>query len=224
MYKLCIFDLDGTVLNTIGGLTHALNAALAKNGLPEKSREEVTLMIGNGTRKLIERAVSGLPGGDELFAKVLADYKEFYDANYSYDTYPYDGIPGMLKALNDAGVKCAVVTNKPDLPAKGLIEENFGELIAVTYGNVPDVPVKPDPTFVFRVMDELGLEASDCCYIGDSDVDIKTARNAGIDAVSVDWGFRTHEFLLKSGAQIIFSEPSELLRYLLDDPTISAIL
>ena len=216
-YKLAIFDLDGTVLNTIGGLTHAVNAALAMNGLPERSRDEVQAMVGNGTRKLIERAL-GENADPALIAKVYSDYQQFYADNCSYDTFPYDGVPEMLRALNDAGVKCAVVTNKPDLPARKLIEEHFGTLIAVTHGNVPDVPVKPDPTFVFMTMKELGVSSEDAVYIGDSDVDIRTAAASGIDCISVDWGFRTHEFLVDNGAKVICSAPSGLAEMLLQQP------
>lgn len=208
-YKLAIFDLDGTVLNTIGGLTHAVNAALAMNGLPERSRDEVQAMVGNGTRKLIERAL-GENADPALIAKVYSDYQQYYADNCSYDTFPYDGVPEMLRALNDAGVKCAVVTNKPDLPARKLIEEHFGSLIAVTHGNVPEVPVKPDPTFVHMTMEELGVSSEETVYIGDSDVDIKTAAAAGTECISVDWGFRTREFLIENGAKIILSSPSEV--------------
>lgn len=213
-YKLAIFDLDGTVLNTIGGLTHAVNAALAMNGLPERSRDEVQAMVGNGTRKLIERAL-GENADPALIAKVYSDYQQYYADNCSYDTFPYDGVPEMLRALNDAGVKCAVVTNKPDLPARKLIAEHFGSLIAVTHGNVPEVPVKPDPTFVHMTMEELGVSSEETVYIGDSDVDIKTAAAAGTECISVDWGFRTREFLIENGARIIFSDPFEVADYLL---------
>lgn len=212
-YKLAIFDLDGTVLNTIGGLTHAVNAALAMNGLPERSRDEVQAMVGNGTRKLIERAL-GENADPALIAKVYSDYQQYYADNCSYDTFPYDGVPEMLRALNDAGVKCAVVTNKPDLPARKLIEEHFGTLIAVTHGNVPDVPVKPDPTFVLKTMEELGASCDQTVYIGDSDVDIRTAEASRTDCISVDWGFRTREFLVENGARIIFSDPFEVADYL----------
>lgn len=213
-YKLAVFDLDGTVLNTIGGLTHAVNAALAMNGLPARSREEVQAMVGNGTRKLIERAL-GEDADPELISKVYSDYQKYYAENCSYDTYPYDGIKQMLIKLNEAGIKCAVVTNKPDLPARKLIEEHFGSLIVVTHGNVPEVPVKPDPTFVHMTMEELGVSSEETVYIGDSDVDIKTAAAAGTDCISVDWGFRTHEFLVENGAETIVSRPSELADYLL---------
>lgn len=213
-YKLAVFDLDGTVLNTIGGLTHAVNHVLADNGLPVKTKMQVQAMVGNGTRKLIERSL-GEGADPELIEKVFSEYKEFYRDNCSYDTYPYEGITGMLTALNDAGIKCAVVTNKPDAPAKTLIEEHFAGLITETYGNVPGVPVKPDPTFVLQVMKNAGAEPSETVYIGDSDVDIRTAQNAGIDHISVDWGFRTHEFLLESGADLIFSSSAGLAEYIL---------
>lgn len=216
-YKLAIFDLDGTVLNTIGGLTHALNAALKMNGIPEKTRDEVQAMIGNGTRKLIKRALSQDPDGDIKFEKVFADYNSFYVENCSYDTYPYEGIVDMLRALNDAGVMCAVVTNKPDIPAKKLINENFNNLIIETHGNVPEVPVKPDPTFVLKTMENLGYKPEDTVYIGDSDVDIVTGTNAGIDVISVDWGFRSRDFLIDNGGRIIVHSPLELAELILQD-------
>ncbi|MBR1797029.1 MAG: HAD-IA family hydrolase [Clostridiales bacterium] len=216
-YKLVIFDLDGTVLNTLGGLTYAVNNALAMNDLPEISESKVKAMIGNGTRKLIERALNDVGADEGMFDKVFADYKEFYAKNCSHETFPYDGIMTLLEGLNSRGVKCAVVTNKPDLPAKILISKNFGELICETHGNVPDVPVKPDPTFVYKTMENVGVKPSDAVYIGDSDVDIRTGRNAGIDFISVDWGFRTREFLIQNGAGLIFSDPAKLLEYLSGD-------
>lgn len=215
-YKLVIFDLDGTVLNTIGGLTHAVNAALAMNGIAPKDTDEVKAMIGNGTRKLIERSLASVPSGDKLFEKVYSDYSKFYLENCSYDTFPYEGVPEMLKALREHGIKCAVVTNKPDAAAKKLIEENFGELILETHGNVPEVPVKPDPTFVYKTMKSLGASSSETVYIGDSDVDIKTGIAAGIDYISVDWGFRSRDFLIENGAGLIFSDPASLTSYLCD--------
>lgn len=215
-YKLVIFDLDGTVLNTIGGLTHAVNAALSMNGIPSKDEDEVKAMIGNGTRKLIERSLREVPSGQELFEKVFADYSKFYLENCTYDTFPYEGVPEMLKTLKENGIKCAVVTNKPDASAKILIEENFGDLILETHGNVPDVPVKPDPTFVYKTMESLGVEPSEAVYIGDSDVDIKTGIAAGIDYISVDWGFRSRDFLIENGAGLIFSDPASLTSYLCD--------
>ncbi len=215
-YKLVIFDLDGTVLNTIGGLTHAVNAALAMNGIAPKDTDEVKAMIGNGTRKLIERSLASVPSGDKLFEKVYSDYSKFYLENCSYDTFPYEGVPEMLKALREHGIKCAVVTNKPDAAAKKLIEENFGKLILETHGNVPEVPVKPDPTFVYKTMESLGASSSETVYIGDSDVDIKTGIAAGIDYISVDWGFRSRDFLIENGAGLIFSDPASLTSYLCD--------
>ena len=173
-------------------------------------------MIGNGTRKLIERSLASVPSGDKLFEKVYSDYSKFYLENCSYDTFPYEGVPEMLKALREHGIKCAVVTNKPDAAAKKLIEENFGELILETHGNVPEVPVKPDPTFVYKTMESLGASSSETVYIGDSDVDIKTGIAAGIDYISVDWGFRSRDFLIENGAGLIFSDPASLTSYLCD--------
>lgn len=214
-YKFVIFDLDGTVLNTIGGLAHAVNHVLEANGLNIKTKAEVQAMVGNGTRKLIERSL-GENADPSLVDKVYAEYQQYYRENCSYDTYPYEGIVDMLRSLNEAGIRCAVVTNKPDAPAKKLINDNFGDLIAETHGNVPDVPVKPDPTFVRMTMENLKADPSQTVYIGDSDVDINTGKNAGIDYISVDWGFRTRDFLIENGAGIIFSDPASLASYIID--------
>ncbi len=213
-YRSVIFDLDGTVLNTLGGLTNAVNHSLTAFGLEEVSEDRVRQMIGNGTRKLIERSLEGR--AEELFDRVYAEYSRFYQENCSYDTYPYDGITDMLDKLRSHGIKCAVVTNKPDAAARKLIEENFGDLICETHGNVPDVPVKPDPTFVFKTMEDLRVRPEETVYIGDSDVDIRTGKNAGIDVISVDWGFRSRDFLIENGAGIIFSDPETLTSYLID--------
>lgn len=208
--KLAIFDLDGTVLNTIGGLANSLNEARRLNGLNPQSKELVTSMIGNGTRNLIKRSLKH-DSKEELEEKLLKDYLDHYNSNCNVDTYPYPGIKEMLIKLNEAGVKCAVVTNKPDLPAKLLIEEHFGDLICEVHGNVPDIPVKPDPTFVFETMKNQGVSPSETIYIGDSEVDILTAHNSGIKSISVDWGFKTHEFLVENGAEVICSDPSCLI-------------
>ena len=212
---MVIFDLDGTVLNTIGGLTNALNAAREMNGLAPQSKADVIKMIGNGTRLLIERSLAGEKNADELFEKVFSDYKEYYNVNCDYDTYPYDGITGMLQSLKENGILCAVVTNKPDIPAKILINEHFGDLICETRGNVPGIPVKPDPTFVLEIMREHDVRPERCVYVGDSDVDIRTGKASGIDVISVDWGFRSRDFLIENGAGAICSDPGELLALIL---------
>lgn len=210
-YDLIIFDLDGTVLNTKGGLAYAVNEARKECGLPPQEKDFIISLVGNGTRKLIERSLAGEKNADELFEKVLSTYQKIYEENCLYDTYPYDGVTKMLQTLKSNGIKLAVVTNKPDKPAKILIRENFGDLIDEVHGNVDSVPVKPDPTFVFMTMENQGVKPQRTCYVGDSDVDIKTARAAGIDVISVDWGFKTREFLTENGAGVLCSDPGELL-------------
>lgn len=215
-YKLAIFDLDGTVLNTIGGLAHAVNEVRKMNGLEPQSSEMVASMIGNGTRNLIKRSLK-LDNREDLEEKFFQDYSKFYTENCNYDTFPYDGIKEMLIKLNEAGIKCAVVTNKPDKPAKILIKEHFDGLIKEVHGNVPGIPVKPDPTFVFETMKNQGVLPEETVYIGDSEVDIKTAHAAGIKPISVDWGFKTHEFLQENGAEVICSDPDSLLSLIIVD-------
>jgi len=215
-YKLAIFDLDGTVLDTIGGLANAVNEIRMRNGLEPQSKELIATMIGNGTRNLIKRSLK-LDNRGDLEEKFMNEYIDFYRDNCNVDTYPYAGIKEMLIKLNDAGIKCAVVTNKPDAPAKILIKEHFDGLIEEVHGNVPGIPVKPDPTFVFETMKNLNASLPETVYIGDSEVDIQTAANAGIRCISVDWGFKTHEFLKENGAEVICSDPDTLLDYILQN-------
>ncbi|MCF0193370.1 MAG: HAD-IIIA family hydrolase [Prevotella sp.] len=208
--KHCIFDLDGTLLNTLGDLSNAVNHALRTNGMPEHTLEEVRWMVGNGVRKLMERAV---PDGDNnpLFEKAFADFRAFY-AQHSLDTTePYEGIMQLLAELKQRGVKMAVVSNKMDSATKPLIKRFFGDFIDVAIGESEGISRKPAPDMVYKAMRELGVTAEDCVYIGDSDVDFHTAQNANIPCISVLWGFRDKAFLQEIGAETFAETPSDLL-------------
>ena len=209
-YKAVIFDLDGTLLSTLADLTGSVNIALEQNGLNAVTEENVRSFIGNGSLKLIERAILYTGGDISDVDKVHGDYKKAYLEHCLDNTVPYPGIPELLKFLRDGGIKVAVNTNKPHDPALKVLDHCLPGLIDTVAAQSSTIPRKPDPTGVFTIIDRLGLNISECCYVGDSDVDIKTARNAGIDIFSVDWGFREHLFLENSGADVICSDADDL--------------
>ena len=206
-YDAVIFDLDGTLLATLGDLTSAVNKALEHNGLEPIVPEQVLGFIGNGSHKLIERAIGGR---DADVDKVHAEYKQFYLECCTDNTVPYPGIPELLKHLRDCGVKVCCNTNKPHEAASKVLEHCLGGLIDIIAAQSETIPRKPDPTGVKYILDNIGIAPDRCCYVGDSDVDIRTAANAGIDVISVDWGFRPHELLVQSGAKVICSDVSSL--------------
>ena len=188
-YRLVIFDLDGTVLNTLDDLSAAANAALEMHGFPRHSVEDVRRFVGNGVAKLIRRAV---PEGtsDEECARVLADFKAYYRDHVNVHTRPYDGIPDLLKALKSAGVRVGINSNKFDAALQSLCRIHFVGLYDYAVGESEITPRKPDPTAALRIMNEMHVSAEETIYIGDSGVDLETARNAGTDSAWVSWGFR----------------------------------
>ena len=213
IYKTVIFDLDGTLLDTLQDLHNSVNAALTAYGLPCRTIDEVRRFVGNGIAMLIERAIGVKNHPD--FEGVLTTFKAHYGAHCKDETKPYDGILQLLKALQTAGVKTAVVSNKADFAVKLLAEEYFSGLLLDAVGENEEAGVrkKPAPDSLFAVMEKLGAEKSDVVYVGDSEVDIQTAKNAGVACISVTWGFKDREFLLKNGAEILADTPSEILKY-----------
>lgn len=208
-YHTAVFDLDGTLLNTLQDLADSTNYALAVNGLPGRSLEEVRCFVGNGVGKLIARAVpEGTP--EALTAKCLSDFRAHYFINMENKTAPYPGIMEMLSRLGQAGFHLAIVSNKFDSAVKGLCQTYFDGLIPVAIGESQGVERKPAPDTVFKALKELGVSAEGAVYIGDSDVDIATARNAGLPCISVSWGFRDRDFLLAHGATEIVATPEAL--------------
>lgn len=203
-----IFDLDGTLLDTLTDLKNSLNAALVKNGLPERSEEEVRKFVGNGLSKLVSRAV-----GAEHLAKhpaVLKDTRIIYAQKCLETTAPYPGILPLLQTLSNRGMKLAVVSNKPDAQVKTLCADFFGGLIHAAVGQREGVPLKPAPDSVFEAMSAISALPEHTVYVGDSDVDIQTAEHAGIPCISVLWGFRDKAFLQENGAVYFVSTPQEI--------------
>lgn len=210
MYKTYIFDLDGTLLDTLDDLTTSVNYALRMAGLPEKSLDEVRAFVGNGVRKLMVRSV---PGGDQHvgFEKILSLFREYYSQHDKDKTRPYPGIIEMLKTLKSRGARIAVVSNKFNTATQSLCKYYFGELVEVAVGEHDGVKKKPAPDIVNEALGLLGVDREDAVYVGDSDVDIMTARNSGLPCISVLWGFRNRSFLENSGARIFVNTPEELI-------------
>lgn len=207
-YKGVIFDLDGTLLDTLHDLYLSTNRALEKTGMPARTEAEVCAFVGNGVEMLIKRAL-----GEEhadMLPETLEVFKKDYSLHSEDNTKPYPGITELLKKLNANGVKCAIVSNKFDGAVKKLSAKYFGNLILCAVGESENVRKKPAPDSVFKVMDNLGLDKSSCVYVGDSDVDILTAKNADIPCISVTWGFRKREFLMKNGAAVFADSAEEL--------------
>ena len=216
MKHAVIFDLDGTLLNTLGDLRAATNHALEVRGLPPHSMEEIRQFIGNGIRLLICRAMpEGTPEAE--IDAALDDFKAYYAAHIHDRTVPYDGIPQLLTALRKRGIKVAVLSNKIDSASQQLIEYFFPEKTDVVFGEHVGVPRKPDPTSCRMVMQQLGVQPEQVVYVGDSGTDMQTAKNAGLYAVGVTWGFRSKEVLLKYGADVLVHRPEQILQILDSD-------
>ncbi len=209
-FSTYIFDLDGTLIDSIGDLASSCNYALRKYGMGEYSVDEVRMMVGNGVKKLMERAT---PDGlaNPLFDEVYACFRQHYMVHNLDTTRPYPGIMETLAALKGRGKNLAVVSNKFYAATQELVTHFFGDLIHVAIGEREDIRKKPAPDTVMEAMRQLGVGADECVYIGDSDVDIDTARNSGMPCISVLWGFRSKEFLLEHGASRLISSPRELL-------------
>ena len=211
-YQTYIFDLDGTLLDTLGDLAASVNYAMRTNGMPEHSVDEVCRFVGNGVRRLMERAV---PGGaaHPAFEAAFATFRRHYMEHSLDTTRPYKGIPEMLQELKRRGRHTAVVSNKFDAATKELCRHFFPDTIDVAVGEheAEGIRKKPAPDTVLQALSQLGVGQEGAVYVGDSDVDIQTARNSGLPCISVLWGFRNREFLLAHGAETFVSQPSELL-------------
>lgn len=212
-YDTVIFDLDGTLLNTLEDLTDAVNAALAAGGYPVRTIEEVRRFVGNGIGKLIQRAV---PEGtsEEDFERVFASFKEYYAVHCNDKTRPYPGIPELLTRLKEAGYRLAIVSNKADFAVKELRDIYFADTIRVAIGEREGIRRKPAPDTVEQALWELGSDREHSVYVGDSDVDIETAGNAGIPCISVTWGFREEAFLRTCGGQNFAADADEVERWI----------
>lgn len=212
-YQAVLFDLDGTLLDTLDDLADAVNHTLAAHQYPRRTREEICCFVGNGIRDLITRA---LPQGTDTphFEEILADFRTYYAANSQNKTAPYPGVIALLTALRDAGVRVGVVSNKFDAAVRALCREYFGDLVEIAVGERPGIAKKPAPDAVLDAMRLLDAPVDGCVLVGDSETDVATAANAGIPCISVLWGFRDRACLLAAGATT-FAEDTDALAALL---------
>lgn len=213
-YQAVLFDLDGTLLDTLDDLADSVNGILGKHGFPLRTREEIRRFLGNGSEQLMRQA---LPEETTDFANYLAEYQAYYKGHMAEKTKPYDGILELLDALRQAGLKIGVVSNKFDTAVKGLCERYFPGYIHAAAGEreAEGIRRKPAPEMVFLAAKRLGVEEKNCLYVGDSEVDILTAQHAGMDCVSVTWGFREEAFLRQAGAVHLVHTPEELKQWIL---------
>lgn len=210
-----IFDLDGTLLDTLDDLTASVNAAMAACGLPPHSRDEVRNFVGNGVMRLIERCVEGGQRNPQ-FIKAYGAFRLHYASHCQEHTKPYEGIIQMLGKLRIQGVPVAVVSNKFDTAVKKLCDAYFSGLVPVAIGEKDGVNKKPAPDTVLAALKQLKMPVEQAIYVGDSEVDIQTARNAGTGLISVSWGFKTRQFLIENGAEKIADTPSQLYDMLVE--------
>lgn len=208
-FKTAIFDLDGTLLDTLPDLWYSTNYALTRFGWPERTLNEVRSFVGNGVKNLIKRAVPEGTGPEEE-VRCLSVFKEHYAGHMSDHTSPYPGIPEALTALKASGIRLAVVSNKFDAAVRELCGKYFGGIIKTAIGEFPEVAKKPAPDSVFRAMEQLSAEPASTIYIGDSEVDIETAKNAGLPCLGVSWGFRGRTLLEEKHADYVVDTPDEM--------------
>ncbi len=210
-YNSVVFDLDGTLLDTLGDLRDSVNFALEKNGLPKRTTEEIRSFVGNGIRLLIERSVpENTPS--EITDQCFSDFKEYYKDHSAILTKAYDGIIDLMNELKSKGVKIAVVSNKADFAVKTLMEDYFSGRYDCAYGERSGVPRKPEPDSVFGAISEMGADAENTVYIGDSEVDVETSKNAKLPCIAVTWGFRDKEVLEGLSPEYIADSPRDILR------------
>ncbi|MBR5728218.1 MAG: HAD family hydrolase [Muribaculaceae bacterium] len=213
MKRLVIFDLDGTLLNTIEDLGHAANYALEKNGFATHTLASYPFFVGNGVRRLITRVLPEEHRDDATIDRLLKDFREYYDEHCCDCTKPYPGMPELLRDLRDQGVQMAVASNKYDAAVQKIINHYFGDIDFVAIeGQKEGVNVKPDPSVVFAILAKARTPKREVLYVGDSGVDMETARRACVDSVGVTWGFRPEKELVESLAGTIIHQPSDVIK------------
>lgn len=211
MAKLCIFDLDGTLTNTLPAISHFGNTALSAHGFPKIETEKYKLLIGDGRDLLIHRMLSEFNADTaENFEKVGKTYDTAYEAEPLYETIPYNGIPELLEQLKKHDIKIAVLSNKPDNVAIDVVKLFFGDIFDIAHGQRKGIKTKPNPGAALEIAEQLGINPADTYFIGDTNVDIKTGQNAGMHTIGVLWGFRGLKELKDAGAEFIASHPDEI--------------
>lgn len=213
--KACIFDLDGTLTNTLESMTYSVNLTLEEMGLSKITKDQCRLFVGNGARVLMEKSLK--VAGDTDASRIeegMEIYGRIFDRNCTYHVTPYEGIPEMLKALKDKGIQLAVLSNKPDRQTVKVVKAIFGEeLFDYAQGQKEGIRRKPEPDGVWYLMEQMHVSKEECLYIGDSEVDAATGRNAGLKTIGVLWGFRDRKTLETAGADDLIDRPDELLQF-----------
>ena len=213
--KACIFDLDGTLTNTLESMTYSVNLTLEEMGLSKITKDQCRLFVGNGARVLIEKSLKA--AGDTDASRIeegMEIYGRIFDRNCTYHVIPYEGIPEMLKALKDKGIQLAVLSNKPDRQTVKVVKAIFGEeLFDYAQGQKEGIRRKPEPDGVWYLMEQMHVSKEECLYIGDSEVDAATGRNAGLKTIGVLWGFRDRKTLETAGVDDLIDRPDELLQF-----------
>ena len=213
--KACIFDLDGTLTNTLESMTYSVNLTLEEMGLSKITKDQCRLFVGNGARVLMEKSLKA--AGDTDASRIeegMEIYGRIFDQNCTYHVTPYEGIPEMLKALKDKGIQLAVLSNKPDRQTVKVVKAIFGEeLFDYAQGQKEGIRRKPEPDGVWYLMEQMHVSKEECLYIGDSEVDAATGRNAGLKTIGVLWGFRDRKTLETAGADDLIDRPDERLQF-----------
>lgn len=214
MYRACIFDLDGTLTDTLDSLEYSVNETMKETGMRPITKEQCRAFVGNGAKVLIEKALRA-SGDEELvhFDEAFSAYQRIFDANCTYKVKPYPGVPMLLGEMKKAGMKLGVLSNKPDKQAVHVVADIFGrDTFDSVHGQRDGIPRKPDPAPLLALAKELGAEPAEVLYIGDSEVDVATGRAAQMDTIAVSWGFRSREELKSAGADRIADTADEILQ------------
>lgn len=214
-YTTVIFDLDGTLLDTLDDLTNSVNYAMNAMGWEERTKKDVRSFLGNGIRALMKKCVPSNIS-DEAFEESFAHFKKYYDAHNQDNTKPYEGILELMYRLKEKNIKMAIVSNKVQSAVDALRDKFFDDVIEYALGDAPDIARKPAPDSCYKVMELLGSNQDETVYIGDSEVDLATAKNAGLDCIAVLWGFRDEDFLVEQGAKIFARTPGDIERMVTD--------
>ena len=213
MYKACIFDLDGTLTDTLESLKYSVNTVLRELNLGQVDDEQCKAFLGSGARHFVAKSLEA--SGDperHLIEQAMEAYGRIFKENCNYKVAPYDGIVELLHWLREQGVQLAVLSNKPHIQTQDVVSTFFEKgMFAFVQGQKEGIPRKPDPTVVFQIMEQLGVSADECLYIGDSDIDMQTGNAAGVTTIGVTWGFRTKKVLVENGAHYTIDKPEELM-------------
>lgn len=211
MLKLCIFDMDGTAVNSLRSIAYFANQTLVRNGFAPYPDDAYKTMVGNGAAKLVRRMIDGRGGNDAQYRAVLAEYNLTYDSNPLFRAAAYDGIVDVMDALRTKGVAIAILSNKPHTTTCQIAQGLFGDRVDACFGGRDGVPLKPAPDAVNALMAQFDASPAECLYIGDTATDMETAANAGVFSIGAEWGFRSVDELKNAGAGALAAQPSDIL-------------